>query len=47
MTNFNKIDANTLEITNKQVVFMEDLLSEKETLEARLVELKSMIDSLK
>ena len=47
MTNFKKLDENSIEITNKQTVFKKDLLSEKETIETRLVVLNEMLNSLK
>jgi len=43
---YEKLDTNSIEITSKQTVFRADLLSEKETLEARLVVLKDMLSSL-
>ena len=41
-----KIDKDTIELTSKQTIFREDILSEKETLEARLLVLKDMLDTL-
>jgi hypothetical protein len=47
MTNeFSKIDADSVEITSKQKVFKKDLISEKETLEARIVVLNQMLEAL-
>ncbi len=43
---FTKIDKDSIEITSTQKVFKADLLSEKETLEARLVELNEMLKEL-
>ena len=44
---FTKKDDNSVEITHKQQVFRADLISEKETLEARLVELNAILKCLK
>ena len=44
---FTKIDSNTIEQTFKTTVFKTDLLSEKETLEARLKVVNEMIAALK
>ena len=43
---FNKIDTNSIELTQKQTVFRADILSEKETLEARLLVLNEMLATL-
>lgn len=44
---YTKIDLNSVEVTNKQVVFKADLLSEKETLLKRISELDLMLNLLK
>ncbi len=43
---FKKIDKDTIEITNKQLVFKSDLLSEKAKKEKRLEEVNAMLKSL-
>ena len=43
---YEKIDSDTLELTHKQTVFKADLLSEKETIEARLFALNEMLNCL-
>jgi len=43
---YEKIDTNSIEITSKQKVFRADLLSEKETLEARILVLNEMLGVL-
>jgi hypothetical protein len=47
MTTFEKLDNDSVEITSKQKVFRKDLESEKETIEARLVVLNAMLETLK
>ena len=44
---YEKIDENSVEQTFKTVVFKEDLLSEKETLEARLKVVNDQLALLK
>ena len=44
---YKKLDDDSVEITSKQKVFKADLLSEKETIEARLVEIEDMLKLLK
>jgi len=44
---YKKLDDDSVEITSKQKVFKTDLLSEKETIEARLVEIEDMLKLLK
>jgi hypothetical protein len=46
MTEFIKLNEETLETTVKGKVFKRDLIHEKETIEARLVVLKDMLSSL-
>ena len=46
MTTFNKLDTDSIELTHKQTIFRADLLSEKETLEARLNEINEMLGVL-
>ena len=44
--NTTKIDKDTLKLTTEQTVFRADLLSEKETIEARLLVLNEMLGEL-
>jgi hypothetical protein len=44
--NTTKIDSNSIKVTHEQVVFRADLLSEKETLEARILVLNEMLGVL-
>lgn len=43
---FTKINSKEIELVNRQRVFKEDLESEKETLEKRLVEINQLIAEL-
>jgi len=43
---YKKLDSDSVEVTHKQKVFKADLLSEKETIEARLIELEAMLKTL-
>jgi hypothetical protein len=43
---YTKINSNEIELVNRQKVFKADLISEKETIEKRLIELNELISTL-